>query len=136
MRSPKSSPCWPVDGAVTTAIFNETSYNAIIRDNLIRRNNLVGARQLTMFDLAAITGGRSLCGRMAVISNFGTEPRWSPNQGDCVQRASTFEQQNSWHHNTYVGRSNFTTFDPERPGGTGRVPVGALTTMTERMSST
>ena len=27
------------------AIFYETSYNAIIRDNLIRRNNLVGGRK-------------------------------------------------------------------------------------------
>ena len=29
-----------------TAIFYETSYNAIIRDNVIRRNNLVGGREV------------------------------------------------------------------------------------------
>jgi hypothetical protein len=49
---------------------------------------------------------------MAVISNFGTQPRWSPYKGDKVQKAITFGQQNTWSQNTYVGPWNFTTIDP------------------------
>jgi hypothetical protein len=195
------------------AIFYETSYNAIIRDNLIRRNNLVGGRQYAdrddnfpvaaiylseaggeprikartdlidiyrndfednwsgitlwenadrfcnssantstgnctllvrsvskcrspaidrppllsdcrwktqrvaihdnrfVFDPATVPGCRPFCARMAVLSNFGTWPRWSPYHGDKVQRAITFDQQNSWYRNTYVGPWNFTPLD-------------------------
>jgi hypothetical protein len=198
-----------------TAIFYETSYNAIIRDNVIRRNNLLGGRKFAdrgdefpvaaiylseaggeprvkartdlidiyrnsfednwsgitpwenadrfcnspantstgirtlpvksvskcrslaidrppliddcrwktqrvaipdnwfVFDPAAIRGCQSLCGRMAVISNFGTEPRWSPYRGNRVKRAITVGQQNSWYENTYVGPWTFTTLDPK-----------------------
>lgn len=197
-----------------TAIFYETSYNAIIRDNLIRRNNFVGGQEfadrednfpvaaiyvsesggeprvkartdlidiyrndfednwsgITLWenadrfcnspantstgictllvksvsrcrppairhapligdcrwktqrvsvhdnrfvsDPATVDGCQSLCSRMAVISNFGTQPRWSPYKGDKVQKAITFGQQNTWSQNTYVGPWNFTTIDP------------------------
>ena len=54
------------------------------------------------------------CGRMAVLSNWGTYPEWSPYQGDVVQHAITFEQDNVWHHNTYVGPWTFTPFDTSR----------------------
>ncbi len=55
-----------------------------------------------------------LCGRMAVLSNWGTYPDWSPYKGKAVQEAITFEQQNTWHHNTYVGPWTFTPFDRSR----------------------
>jgi hypothetical protein len=198
-----------------TAIFYETSYNAVIRDNVIRRNNLIGGRQFAdrgddfpeaaiylsesggeprvkartdlidiyrndftdnwsgvtlwenadrfcnspantstgictllvssvsncrppaikqqpllgdcrwktqrvdihdnrfVFDPAVIKGCQSLCGRMAVISNFGTVPRWSPYKGDTVQKAITVGQENRWHSNSYVGPWTFTTLDPK-----------------------
>ena len=64
-----------------------------------------------VFDPAVVTGCRPLCGRMAMISNFGTWPRWSPYRGDRVQRAITFDQQNTWYSNTYVGPWTFTTLD-------------------------
>jgi hypothetical protein len=67
-----------------------------------------------VLDQAAVPGCRTFCGRMAVISNVGTSPRWSPYQGDHVQRAITFDQQNSWYRNTYVGPWSFTTLDPSR----------------------
>ena len=66
-----------------------------------------------VFDPTSLTGCRPLCGRMAVISNFGTSPRWSPYQGDLVQRAITLDQQNSWYRNTYVGPWTFTMVDPK-----------------------
>jgi hypothetical protein len=56
---------------------------------------------------------------MAVISNFGTWPHWSPYKGEKVQRAITLDQQNRWYHNTYVGPWSFTTLDPK-----GRVTQG------------
>ena len=71
------------------------------------------------FDPAALTHCQSLCGRMAVISNFGTWPHWSPYKGEKVQRAITLDQQNRWYHNTYVGPWSFTTLDPK-----GRVTQG------------
>jgi hypothetical protein len=47
------------------------------------------------------------CGRMALLSNFGTYPDWSPYQGEVVQEAITHGQHNSWHDNTYVGPWTF-----------------------------
>lgn len=66
-----------------------------------------------VFDPAAISGCQSMCGRMAVISNFGSSPRWSPYHGNRVQRAITLDQQNSWYRNTYVGPWTFTTLEPK-----------------------
>ena len=54
------------------------------------------------------------CGRMAVLSNFGTYPDWSPYEGDVVQQSITFEQENRWHDNTYVGQWTFMPFDTSR----------------------
>jgi hypothetical protein len=65
------------------------------------------------FDRAAI-GCTTGCGRMAVLSNWGTYPQWSPYQGQVVQQAITFKQGNLWHHNTYVGPWTFTPFDTSR----------------------
>jgi hypothetical protein len=54
------------------------------------------------------------CGRMAVLSNWGTYPEWSPYKSSVVQQAITFDQDNHWHHNTYVGQWTFTPFDMSR----------------------
>jgi hypothetical protein len=51
------------------------------------------------------------CGRMAVLSNYGTYPDWSPYKGDVVQEAITSHQHNQWHDNTYVGPWTFITYD-------------------------
>ena len=57
----------------------------------------------------------ALCARMAVISNYGTVPEWSPYQGEVVQQSITFDQRNTWHDNTYVGPWTF------MPHNTGRI---------------
>lgn len=54
------------------------------------------------------------CGRMALLSNFGTYPDWSPYDGDVVQEAITQGQDNRWHDNTYVGPWTFMPFDTSR----------------------
>lgn len=42
-----------------------------------------------------------------MFSNFGTFPEWSPYKGEIVARAITFEQNNRWLNNTYVGPWRF-----------------------------
>jgi Right handed beta helix region len=56
-------------------------------------------------------GCKTGCFRMAVLSNYGTYPNWSPYKGDVVQKAITFNQDNRWYHNTYLGPWTFTTED-------------------------
>ncbi|HEY6793313.1 MAG TPA: right-handed parallel beta-helix repeat-containing protein [Kineosporiaceae bacterium] len=68
----------------------------------------------------AVTGCTTRCSRMAVLSNYGTFPDWSPYKGPVVQQAIVFRQDNRWYDNTYVGPWLFTTLD----GGTD---VGAAT---------
>ncbi|MFC4859083.1 right-handed parallel beta-helix repeat-containing protein [Actinophytocola glycyrrhizae] len=56
-------------------------------------------------------GCKTLCARMAVISNYGTFPDWSPYQADVVQQAITFAQDNTWHDNHYTGPWTFMAKD-------------------------
>ena len=62
----------------------------------------------------AVFGCERGCARMAVLSGRGTFPEWSPYRGSVVQQAITFEQDNVWHHNTYVGPWTFTPFEMSR----------------------
>ena len=62
----------------------------------------------------AVIGCEKGCARMAVLSNWGTFPDWSPYQASTVQQAITFDQDNVWHHNTYLGPWTFTPFDMSR----------------------
>jgi len=65
------------------------------------------------FDPAAI-GCTTNCGRMAVLSNWGTYPEWSPYKATVVQQSITFEQDNTWRDNTYVGPWTFMPYDVSR----------------------
>ncbi|MFC1442685.1 right-handed parallel beta-helix repeat-containing protein [Streptacidiphilus sp. N1-10] len=56
-------------------------------------------------------GCAGLCGRMAVLSNYGSYPDWSPYKGDPVAQAITFDQQNRWYDNTYSGPWSFVAHD-------------------------
>ena len=40
---------------------------------------------------------------MAVVSNYGTYPAWSPYHGTLVQDAITHDQDNYWYSNDYFG---------------------------------
>jgi hypothetical protein len=64
-------------------------------------------------DPAAI-GCNALCARMAVISNYGTYPDWSPYRADAVQQAITFTQNNTWRDNYYAGPWTFMAKDTGR----------------------
>ncbi|WP_306999133.1 right-handed parallel beta-helix repeat-containing protein [Amycolatopsis thermophila] len=56
-------------------------------------------------------GCQAMCARMAVLSNYGSSPDWSPYQGDLVPKAITFDQRNRWYDNHYVGPWTFVTHD-------------------------
>jgi hypothetical protein len=51
------------------------------------------------------------CSWMALLSNYGTYPDWSPYKGDIVQQAITTKQHNTWRDNTYTGPWNFMVHD-------------------------
>ncbi|WP_328645866.1 right-handed parallel beta-helix repeat-containing protein [Amycolatopsis sp. NBC_00348] len=59
-------------------------------------------------------GCTSFCGRMALLSNYGTFPDWSPYKGTVVQEAITFQQDNRWHDNSYAGPWTFVVHDTSR----------------------
>jgi hypothetical protein len=56
-------------------------------------------------------GCSALCARMAVLSNYGTFPKWSPYMGDAVQQSITFAQHNTWRDNRYTGPWSFMSKD-------------------------
>lgn len=43
------------------------------------------------------------CGVSGLFSNWGSWPDWSPYRGDVIQQAITFDQNNVWANNIYVG---------------------------------
>jgi hypothetical protein len=54
------------------------------------------------------------CGLMAVMSNYGTYPDWSPYTDTVVQEAITEEQNNLFRDNTYRGPWRFVPFEQNR----------------------
>jgi hypothetical protein len=62
----------------------------------------------------SVIGCKDRCDRMAVLSNYGTYPDWSPYKGERVAEAVTFQQHNRWHDNTYSGPWRFVAHDPSR----------------------
>ncbi len=62
----------------------------------------------------AIGCPNGMTGRMAIFSNYGTVPDWSPYKGRVIQEAITFKQHNVWHNNTYRGRWAFVAFETSR----------------------
>jgi len=62
----------------------------------------------------AVVGCQASCGRMGLLSNFGTYPDWSPYKGDVVQEAITHKQDNHWHDNSYAGPWTFIAYTTDR----------------------
>lgn len=65
------------------------------------------------FDPSAVNGGcpTKYCGHMALLSNYGTFPDWSPYKKDVIQKSIVHESNNSWHDNTYTGPWQFRVAD-------------------------
>src|ERR1043165_7821654 len=54
------------------------------------------------------------CGRMGILSVYGSYPDWSPYKGERVARAITLKQHNRWHDNVYRGPWTFVVEDMSR----------------------
>jgi hypothetical protein len=66
------------------------------------------------FDPAHVGCTTGLCGRMALLANYGTYPAWSPYHGIVVQDAITHDQGNYWFSNAYYGPWTFVAGDTSR----------------------
>ncbi len=62
----------------------------------------------------SMPGCLALCGRMAVLSNYGTFPAWSPYKASVISEAVTFRQDNRWFDNKYYGPWTFVAHDTSR----------------------
>jgi hypothetical protein len=51
------------------------------------------------------------CGLQGLFSQYGTDPSWSPYQGDVIEKAITTTQGNQFAHNTYRGPWRFMVHD-------------------------
>ena len=58
-------------------------------------------------DKAAIGCTTNLCGNQGLFSNWGTVPSWSPYKARVIQDAITFNQNNRFSNNRYVGDWRF-----------------------------
>jgi len=72
--------------------------------NLLVDHNLFVFRRSQM--PAACTPSRG-CGIMALVSNWGSYPDWSPYKGRVVEDQVTFRQHNRWTANRYIGPWRF-----------------------------
>jgi Right handed beta helix region len=63
---------------------------------------------------AAVVGCQVTCGRMGMLSNYGSYPDWSPYRGEAIEAAITTRQDNRWHDNTYLGPWTFVAYDSSR----------------------
>ena len=66
------------------------------------------------FDPARAGCTNGSCGKMALLSNYGTYPSWSPYKGTLVQNAITHDQGNYWFSNAYYGPWKFVAGDTSR----------------------
>jgi hypothetical protein len=74
-----------------------------------KTQNIVIDGNAFAFDPSKLRGCKSSkgCGFNGVFSNYGSYPRWSPYRGEVVQKDITFEQNNVWRNNTYIGNWHF-----------------------------
>jgi hypothetical protein len=71
--------------------------------NVLVEGNLFSLDASTIPDCTPSNG----CGFNGLFSNYGTYPDWSPYQGEVVEEHITFEQNNVWRNNTYIGDWHF-----------------------------
>jgi hypothetical protein len=74
----------------------------------------VHVRENTFEFDSATPGCLAMCGRMAVVSHYGTFPTWSPYKAWLVSDAITFQQDNRWYDNQYYGPWTFVAHNTAR----------------------
>jgi hypothetical protein len=71
--------------------------------NVKVHNNVFSITKANIAGCATNTG----CGFQGIFSNVGTFPSWSPYMGSGIQQDITFNQNNLFSNNTYIGDWNF-----------------------------
>jgi hypothetical protein len=105
--------CTPIAPSVSACVQPGIA-TAPLYDDCRWKTQRVFVRENTFEFDSQTPGCRSLCGRMAVLSNYGTFPDWSPYKGWIVPDAITFQQNNRWSDNLYYGPWTFVARDTSR----------------------
>jgi hypothetical protein len=106
--------CTPLVPAVSSCVQPQIASTPLFDDCRWRTQRVLVRDNTFEFDPEAI-GCESMCGRMAVLSNYGTFPDWSPYKAWTVSEAITFDQGNQWADNQYYGPWTFLAHNASRP---------------------
>jgi parallel beta-helix repeat protein len=106
--------CTPLVPAVTSCAQPAIASAPLLGDCRWKTQNVLVRENTFEFD-SATPGCLSMCGRMAVLSNYGTFPDWSPYKAWTVSDAITFNQSNRWSDNLYYGPWSFVAHNTSRP---------------------
>jgi hypothetical protein len=88
--------------------------SAPLYDDCRWKTQRVHVRENTFEFDSQTPGCLAMCGRMAVLSNYGTFPTWSPYKAWTVSEAITFRQDNRWYDNRYYGPWTFVAHNTSR----------------------
>jgi parallel beta-helix repeat protein len=102
--------CTPLAPAVASCAQPEIATTPLFDDCRWKTQRVLVRGNTFEFD-SATEGCASMCGRMAVLSNYGTYPDWSPYKAWTVSDAITFAQSNQWSDNQYYGPWTFVAHD-------------------------
>ena len=105
--------CTPLVATVATCAQPGIA-TAPLYDDCRWKTQRVSVRENTFEFDSETPGCRSMCGRMAVLSNYGTFPTWSPYKAWTVSEAITFGQENRWYDNQYYGPWTFVVHNTSR----------------------
>lgn len=81
-----------------------------ITQNISVHNNRFNHNRTAVLGGYVLPGG-VITGKMALISQYGTFPSWSPYLGDVISTDITFNRNNVFTKNTYVGDYRWMPFD-------------------------
>ncbi|MDQ4145641.1 MAG: right-handed parallel beta-helix repeat-containing protein [Actinomycetota bacterium] len=111
-----SSYCTRVNPSVTldTCVPGKIRAEPYYSDCRWKTQNVSVHGNLFRLNKAAIGCANDFCGRQGLLSNYGTYPEWSPYKGWVIAEAVTFQRNNVFRNNTYVGDWRFTPHDPSR----------------------
>lgn len=103
----------PIAGAATVeACVDPTIHLAPFRDDCRwKAQNVLVQDNDFIINKSAINCSNN-CGHQGLFSNTGSFPAWSPYLGNVVQEAVTYNQNNRFNNNRYVGDWRFTSYNP------------------------
>ncbi|MDQ6616347.1 MAG: right-handed parallel beta-helix repeat-containing protein [Actinomycetota bacterium] len=102
----------PIAGVATvdTCVQGTISKAPYVSDCRWKTQNVFVHDNTFRIDTDALGCTNTRCGENAMFSQTGSTPTWSPYLGDTVQKAITFNQNNHFQNNKYIGNWNFDVF--------------------------